>query len=56
MSRFFSRGLPVVALGLATLLGGCVVVPGRPYYGYGGPVVVAPAPVVAVGGWGWRRW
>jgi hypothetical protein len=41
MSRKFGRFIPIAALCLATLLGGCVVVPAHPYYG--GP------------GWGWRR-
>jgi hypothetical protein len=46
MSRKIRRSLPILALCLATLLGGCVVVPGPP--GYYGPHW----------GWGhgWHRW
>lgn len=29
----------------AAVLGGCAVYPADPYYGYGEPAVVAPAPV-----------
>ena len=34
MSRFLRRCMPVVALGVAALLGGCIVAP--PWYGYYG--------------------
>jgi hypothetical protein len=43
MSRTLRRFMPIAALCLATLLGGCVVVPEHP--GYWGPHW----------GWGWRR-
>jgi len=46
MSRTLRRFMPVAALCLATLLGGCVVVPERHAYYAPGPVVV---------GWGWHR-
>lgn len=32
MSRFFRLTVPVAALCIATLLGGCIVVPDRGYY------------------------
>lgn len=41
MSRFLRRVLPVIALCMATLLGGCIVVPEHHHW-YGG-------------GYGWRR-
>ena len=44
MSRNVRRLIPVAALALATLLGGCVVVPGHGYYGH-----------PYWGGWGWHR-
>jgi hypothetical protein len=47
MSRTFHRFIPVAALCLATLLGGCVIVPERHAYHAPGPVVW--------GGWGWHR-
>jgi hypothetical protein len=43
MSRTFRRIMPVVALSLATLLGGCVIEPGHGGHFWGGH------------GWGWRR-
>lgn len=43
-----------LALGLTTLLGGCVAYPAGYGYGYQ-PAPYYPAPVVAVGGWGWGR-
>ncbi len=42
MSRKLRRFTPIVALGLATILGGCVIAPGHGYYG-------------PHWGWGWRR-
>jgi hypothetical protein len=45
----FAALLPVLALGLATLLGGCVVYPASPGYGY---QPYYPGPVVGFGGWG----
>jgi hypothetical protein len=45
--------LPVLALGLATFLGGCVVAPAYPGYGYGYGAPYYPAPVVTFGGGGW---
>ncbi len=47
MSNTFRRLIPVLALCLATVLGGCVIVPERHAYYVPGPVVV--------GGWGWHR-
>jgi hypothetical protein len=54
------RMLPLAALGLAAMLGGCVVYPAYPGYGYG-----YPSPYYGgayyTGGWGgyygggWRR-
>ncbi|HEY4041787.1 MAG TPA: hypothetical protein VGM32_08065 [Rhodopila sp.] len=46
--------LPLAAIGLATMLGGCVVYPAypaHPAYGYGGPYYGG---YVGFGG-GWRR-
>jgi hypothetical protein len=43
MSRKLRRFLPVIALSLATMLGGCIIAPGPGYYH--GPHW----------GWGWRR-
>src|ERR1700677_4282731 len=48
MSRGIRRFMPIAALCLATLLGGCVIVPERHAY-------YAPGPVVWGGGWGWHR-
>jgi hypothetical protein len=45
MSRGIRRLLPVAALCLATLLGGCVIFP--EHYGHGHHW--------GEGGWGWRR-
>ncbi len=45
--------LPVLALGLATLLGGCVVYPAGYGYGYQ-PAPYYAGPVVTYGG-GWGR-
>ncbi len=47
--------LPVLALGLATFLGGCVVAPAYPGYGYGYGYSAPyyPGPVVTFGGGGW---
>ena len=49
--------LPVVALGLATLLGGCVVYPAYPAYGYGYAAPGYYGGVYYGGdyGGGWRR-
>jgi hypothetical protein len=44
----------LAALGLAALLGGCVVAPGYPGYGYGYGTGYAPAYVAVGGGWGWH--
>ena len=45
----------VAALGLAVLLGGCVVTPAYPGYGYYGPGYgYAPGYVAFGGGWGWH--
>jgi hypothetical protein len=41
------------ALGLAALLGGCVVAPAYPDYGYYAPGY-APGYVAFGGGWGWH--
>ncbi len=49
MSQFSRRAVPAIALCMAVLLGGCVVVPERRGY-YGRPAVYAPGPVFA-GGW-----
>jgi hypothetical protein len=46
--------LPVLALGLATLLGGCAVYPGGGY-GRGYSPVYYAAPVVAYDGGGYRH-
>ncbi len=49
--------LPALAgLGLAAMLGGCVVAPAYPGYGYGyGPAYgYAPGYVAFGGGWGWH--
>jgi hypothetical protein len=45
----------VAALGLAALLGGCVVAPAYPgyAYGYGPGYGYAPGYVAVGGGWGW---
>jgi hypothetical protein len=63
-SKLRNRGLPLVALALAAVLGGCVAYPAYPEYGggyYGGGYYGAPVysgGVVAFGGgWhghGWR--
>ena len=47
--------LALAALGLVTTLGGCVVYPAYPDYGYGyGPYYGGyPAGYVAIGGGGW---
>lgn len=44
--------LPVLAFGLAALLGGCVAYPAGYGYGYQPARYYAP-PVVAYEGWGW---
>ncbi len=46
----------LAALGLAAVLGGCVVAPAYPGYGYGygGGYGYAPAYVAVGGGWGWH--
>jgi hypothetical protein len=45
----------LAALGLAALLGGCVVAPAYPDYGYGyGAPGYAPGYVVVGSGWGWH--
>jgi len=45
----------LAALGLAALLGGCVVAPAYPDYGYGyGPGYYAPGYVAVGGGSGWH--
>ncbi len=47
--------LPVVAaVGLTALLGGCVVAPAYPGYGYGPAYAYAPGYVAVGGGWGWH--
>lgn len=43
----------LAALGLAVVLGGCVVAPGYPGYGYG-PGYYSPGYVAFGGGWGWH--
>ena len=48
--RFFMPAL--AALGLAALLGGCVVAPAYPGYGYGPGY--GPGYVAVGGGWGWH--
>jgi hypothetical protein len=51
--------LPFGALALVASLGGCVVYPGYPAYGYGYAPQYAytPAPVVTFGGgWGGHGW
>lgn len=51
----FAALLPVLALGLATLLGGCEVYPADGYgYGYGSGGYYG-APAVGYGGWGRRH-
>ena len=64
MTIRFRRLLPIAAIGLAALLGGCVAYPAYPAYGYGyGYGYPAPyyggAYVGWGGGWhdggGWRR-
>lgn len=37
------KGLLIAAA--AAVLGGCAIYPADPYYGYGEPAVVAPAPI-----------
>jgi len=60
MFSVFHRGLALpAALALAALLGGCVVYPAYPAYGYynGGSYGVPYYPggvVVSGGGWGWH--
>ena len=49
MSQFSRRAVPVIALCMAALLGGCVVVPERRGH-YRGSDVYVPGPVFA-GGW-----
>ena len=44
----------LAALGLAALLGGCVVAPAYPGYGYGYGPGYAPGYVAVGGGWGWH--
>jgi branched-subunit amino acid ABC-type transport system permease component len=46
----------LIAVGFATALAGCVVAPVGPPRAYVGAAVVAPAPVVVVGGGYWHRW
>jgi hypothetical protein len=46
----------LIALGLGAALGGCVVAPVGPPRPYVGAAIVAPAPVVVVGGGYWHRW
>jgi hypothetical protein len=49
------RVLPALAaLGLLALLGGCVVAPAYPGYGYGYGPGYAPGYVAVGGGWGWH--
>jgi hypothetical protein len=45
----------LIALGLGAALTGCVVAPIGPPRPYGA-AVIAPAPVVVVGGGYWHRW
>ena len=51
-----SACFPLLALGLVTLLGGCVVYPGDAGYGYR-PVAYYPPAVIEYGhgGWGHHR-
>jgi hypothetical protein len=57
--RPLRRALPLAALTIAVLLGGCVAYPAYPGYSYGygyapGPYYGYPAGGVVVGGgWGW---
>jgi branched-subunit amino acid ABC-type transport system permease component len=46
----------LIALGLGAALAGCVVAPIGPPRPYVGAAIVAPAPVVVVGGGYWHRW
>ncbi|HTC16190.1 MAG TPA: hypothetical protein VK695_10360 [Steroidobacteraceae bacterium] len=46
----------LIALGLGVALSGCVVAPGGPPRPYVGVGVIAPAPVVVVGGGYYHRW
>jgi hypothetical protein len=53
MSYNFRRLIPIAALALATLLGGCVVVPERPFYRH---AMYSPAGMVYGGEWGHRHY
>ena len=59
MSRLFGgrRILTLAVLALAATLGGCVVYPAYPGYGYGYPGPYYGGPYVGVGGgWHYRGW
>jgi hypothetical protein len=57
----FRKLLPIAALGLAALLGGCYAYPAYPGYGYynngyyGGGPSYGGGVVAYGGGWGWHR-
>jgi branched-subunit amino acid ABC-type transport system permease component len=46
----------LIALGLGAALAGCVVAPIGPPRPYVSAAIVAPVPVVVVGGGYWHRW
>ncbi len=55
MRGMVRKMLPILALGMAGLLGGCVVYPAYPSYGYGYHAPYYGGGYVAAGGGGWHH-